>query len=167
VEPGKLLAGEYPSSKDAAQAQRKLDLLVEAGVDSMVDLTTSRDPLRPYDSELKATAEKAGRTVRHYSYPIPDMGVIDDAGYDAILAVIRDELDAGRMVYVHCWGGKGRTTTVIGCLLADTGLDYDAVIARIAALRSGTKKATWPCPESPAQRDVIRRRCDRVREQNW
>ena len=166
VKPGRLLAGEYPSSKDAAQAQRKLDLLVEAGVDSIVDLTTHQDPLRPYEAELTATASKAGRPVRRFSYPIPDMGVIDDRGYDAILALIRDELNAGHVVYVHCWGGKGRTTTVIGCLLADSGLDYDAVITRIAELRAGTKKASSRCPETPAQRDVIRRRCDQVRRQN-
>jgi Cyclin-dependent kinase inhibitor 3 (CDKN3) len=166
VEPGRLLAGAYPSSNDAAHAQRKLDLLVGAGVDSIVDLTTPHDPLRPYETALKPTADKAGRALRHFSYPIPDMGVVDDAGYDAILAVIRDELDARRTVYVHCWGGKGRTTTVIGCLLADTGLIYQAVIARIAALRAGTRKADSLCPETSVQRDVIRRRCDRAREQN-
>lgn len=123
-------------------------------------------PRIPDGRQGAVVRERIWEPVRHFSYPIPDMGVIDDAGYDAILAVIRDELDAHRMVYVHCWGGKGRTTTVIGCLLADTGLDYDAVIARIAVLRAGTCKADSPRPETSAQRDVIRRRCDRVREQN-
>lgn len=79
---------------------------------------------------------------RKGSYPIPDRRVLDDAGYDAVLAGICDELDAGRTVYVHCWGGKGRTTTV----------------ARIAELRAGTRKPPLPCPETPAQHDVIRRR---------
>lgn len=76
--------------------------------------------------------------------------------------MIGAELDARRTVYVHCWGGMGRTRTVIGCLLADTGLDNESVIPRIATLRAGTRKARVACPQTPDQRDVIRRRCDRV-----
>lgn len=72
-------------------------------------------------------------------------------------------MDAGRLVYVHCWGGKGRISTVIGCMLADEGLDYDATIARIAALRAGSRKAGDTCPETLAQRDVLRVRCARMR----
>lgn len=162
VEPGRLLAGEYPGSLEWDLARRKLELLITAGVDSIVDLTT-RGELSPYASRLKAMAADAGRDIRRFSYPIPDMGVLDDGGYDAVVAEIGRQLDAGRTVYVHCWGGMGRTSTVVGCLLADTGMDYQSVIAHIAALRAGTRKANVPCPQTKAQRDVIRRRCDRVR----
>ncbi|CAN5867347.1 protein-tyrosine phosphatase family protein [soil metagenome] len=150
VEPGRLLAGEYPGSDDQEKARAKVGLLIDAGVDTIVDLTTPADRLVPYDDHLAQ--------VRRFSYPIPDMGVIDDAGYDEILAFIRSELDAQRTVYLHCWGGKGRTTTVIGCLLVDSGLDYDAATARIALLRTGTRKVQEPCPETQAQHDVLRRR---------
>ncbi|WP_419538736.1 protein-tyrosine phosphatase family protein [Mycolicibacterium fortuitum] len=88
-------------------------------------------------------------------------GLQRGVGYDAILARIHSELDAGRNVYVHCWGGKGRTSTVIGCLLAESGLSYDDVIARIAELRSGTRKAAYPCPEWAAQHSILRARCTR------
>jgi hypothetical protein len=164
VEPDRLLAGEYPGSLDSAQARRKVELLVSAGIDSTIDLTTKGE-LLPYEPTFRAIAAEAGREVRRFSCPIPDMDVIDDDGYDAILAVIRAELDAGRKVYLHCWGGMGRTTTVVGCLLADTGLDYESVIERIAALRADTKKAHTPCPQTSSQHDVIRRRCERVRAQ--
>lgn len=161
VIPGRLLAGEYPSSKTPRRAAEKMRLLVEAGVNSIVDLTTDDDPLDPYDELLRAASERAGQGVRHFRHPIPDMSVIDDAGYDRILARIRAEMDAGRTVYVHCWVGKGRTSTVIGCLLADDGLDYDATLARIAELRAGSCKASEPCPESAVQRHVLRARCAR------
>jgi protein-tyrosine phosphatase len=105
-----------------------------------------------------AAAEQAGRQVRHYAYPIPDMGVLADEGYDTIVARIRGEIDAGRVVYVHCWGGKGRTTTVVGCLLIDAGLDSDAAIARIAEIRAETRKAIDACPESPSQHRLLRER---------
>jgi protein-tyrosine phosphatase len=89
------------------------------------------------------------------------MGVLTAEGYDAIVARIRDEIAAGRVVYVHCWGGKGRTATVVGCLLIDAGLDYDAAIARIAELRAGTRKAVDACPESPSQHLLLRERATR------
>ena len=91
------------------------------------------------------------------------MSVIDHDGYDRILARIRDEMNAGRIVYVHCWGGKGRTSTVVGCLLIDDGLDYESAIVRIAELRAGTRKAIDACPESPAQHRVLRERAARHR----
>jgi protein-tyrosine phosphatase len=92
------------------------------------------------------------------------MGVLDDEGYDEIVDRIRGEIDSGRVVYVHCWGGKGRTSTVVGCLLIDDGLDYDAAIARVAELRAGTRKAIDACPESPAQHRVLRERAAHRRQ---
>jgi protein-tyrosine phosphatase len=74
------------------------------------------------------------------------------------LGRIRDETSSGRIVYLHCWGGKGRTTTVVGCLLIDGGLDYDATIARIAELRAGTRKAGDPCPETWSLHRLLRER---------
>jgi protein-tyrosine phosphatase len=158
VEPGRLLAGEYPGARTPEKAAKKVQLLIDAGVDSIVDLTRPEDLLEPYQEALQAVCEKAGREIRHFAYPIRDMGVIDQAGYDRILACIRGEIDSGRVVYLHCWGGKGRTSTVVGCLLIDGGLDYDAAIARIAELRTGTRKAVEACPESASQHRVLQER---------
>jgi protein-tyrosine phosphatase len=163
VEPGRLLAGEYPGARTPEKTRQKVRLIVDAGIDSIVDLTTPDDGLEPYEHDLMAAAEQAGRQVFHYAYPIPDMGVLDDEGYDEIVARIVGEMDAGRVVYVHCWGGKGRTTTVVGCLLIDAGLDYDAAIARINELRAGTRKAADACPESPSQHRLLRERAARRR----
>jgi protein-tyrosine phosphatase len=161
VEPGRLLAGEYPGARTPEQAAKKLQLLVDAGIDSIVDLTRPEDLLEPYHEALQTVCEKAGREIRHFAYPIPDMDVIDQAGYDRILACIRGEIDSGRVVYLHCWGGKGRTSTVVGCLLIDGGLDYDAAIARLAELRAGTRKAVEICPEAPSQHRLLRERSAR------
>lgn len=161
VEPNRLLAGEYPGATTPENAEAKIRLVLDAGIDTFIDLTTEADHLTPYREILRAAAENSGRAARYFSHPIPDYGVIDDAGYDAILARIHSELDAGRNVYVHCWGGKGRTSAVIGCLLAESGSSYDDVIDRIAELRAGTRKAAYPCPESTAQHDLLRARCAR------
>jgi protein-tyrosine phosphatase len=163
VEPDRLLAGEYPGARTPKEAAEKLRLLLEeASIDSIVDLTTPADGLAPYREALREAAEKAGRQVDHYAYPIPDMGVIRQDGYDAIVFHIRSEMAAGRTVYLHCWGGKGRTSTVVGCLLIDDGLDYEAAITRIAELRAATRKAIDPCPESASQHRLLRERADHL-----
>ncbi len=61
-------------------------------------------------------------------------------------------------MYVHCWGGVGRTGTVIGCVLADEGLGYDEIIDRLETLRRGSRKANRSAPEMPVQHDLLRRR---------
>lgn len=164
AEPDRLLAGEYPGARTPEEAAEKLLLLIEvAGIDSIVDLTTPADGLAPYGEALREAAEKAGRPVDHYAHPIPDMSVIGQEGYDEIVCRIRDEISSGRTVYLHCWGGKGRTSTVVGCLLVDGGLDYESAVARIAELRAGTRKAIDRCPESPAQHRLLHERAARLR----
>lgn len=158
VVPGRLLAGEYPGAHTDEKAATKLQLLIDAGVNTIVDLTRPQDHLEPYREALRTACERAGLEIRYFAHPIPDMDVLDQAGYDRILACIRGEIDSGRVVYLHCWGGKGRTSTVVGCLLIDDGLDYDAAIARIAALRAGTRKSAEACPEAPSQHQVLQQR---------
>jgi hypothetical protein len=169
VQPGRLLAGEYPGSIDAVKSASKRAVLLDAGIDSFVDLTEAGERarggqrLKPYHHLLCAEADSRGLTFpRHSRHPIPDTYIIEDAGYDRILEHIRDELDAGRVVYVHCWGGKGRTGTVIGAWLIDNeGLDYDSTLARLQELRRGTKKADHRVPDTEVQDDVLRRRAAR------
>ena len=162
VAPGELLAGEYPGDPQDDQARHNVDLLVDAGVRTFVDLTEEGESgLRPYAPHVEVVAEARRLDLRHHRMAIPDFHVLaDDAGYDAILAAIADARTRGP-VYVHCWGGKGRTGTVVGCLLADEGRTYDEVIAQLATLRKGTRKAQYEVPESKAQHAVLRRRTQR------
>lgn len=159
VVPGRLLAGEYPGAMTPEKAARKIQALVDSGVTSIVDLTVAGEstfggpPLRPYDDAL---------TLRHTRFPIPDNGVVSDAGYDEIVVHIDSELDAGEVVYVHCWGGKGRTGTVVGAWLIDhDGLSFLEVLERLQELREGTRKAHERVPQTPAQDAALRRRAAR------
>jgi protein-tyrosine phosphatase len=158
VPPERLLAGEYPGAKREARAREKIGCLLGAGIDSFVDLTED-GVMAPYEHLLDDVARETGRAAPSYRrFPIPDVHIVGDDDYDKTLAHIRNELDAGKVVYVHCWGGKGRTGTVIGCwLIENDALDYEAVMRRLQELRAGTRKAHERVPESSAQRDVLRR----------
>ncbi|MBI2709359.1 MAG: ADP-ribosylglycohydrolase family protein [Actinobacteria bacterium] len=159
VRPRRLLAGEYPGHPDPVRARHNVDVLVDVGIRTFIDLTTPADRLEPYGPVVQAARAARNLDLRHCAFPIPDLGVVDDHDYDAVATMIEDALERGG-AYVHCWGGIGRTGTVIGCLLVDEGLDYDAVIARLAALREGTRKARRAAPEMSVQHDVLRRRAD-------
>jgi protein-tyrosine phosphatase len=162
VQPGRLLAGEYPGHPDPAQARHKVDLLVDAGIRTFVDLTTPQDRLDPYRPLVSHVADARQVDLRHEPFPIPDLDVVDDHRYDEVARTIEDGLARGA-VYVHCWGGVGRTGTVIGCVLADEGLDRNEVIERLATFRAATRKANRRAPEMPVQHELIRCRATRRR----
>ena len=73
VLPGQFLAGEYPGQPEAAEAKRKLQALVDAGIRVFVDLTEGGE-LRPYAQFLESLFEAAKR-VEHHRLPIPDVSV--------------------------------------------------------------------------------------------
>lgn len=156
AEPGRLLAGEYPGSSDPAQRDLKLALLADAGIDTIVDLTREDDRLEPYAEAWTKLGGTRGRRLVRLHRPIRDLDVTTPEGYDAILADIDAELAAGRGVYVHCWGGVGRTGTVIGCYYVSRGADPDGALAMIREARKGTRKAIRPAPEMACQVEAIR-----------
>jgi hypothetical protein len=71
VEPGRLLAGEYAGDPDAAHARQKVDLLVDAGGRTFVELTTTADRLEPYDRLVREVADGRRLDLCPISLPIP------------------------------------------------------------------------------------------------
>ena len=75
------------------------------------------------------------------------------------LGAIDEALAGGRNVYVHCWGGVGRTGTVVGCWLVRHGKTGEGALDQIAEWWQGVEKR-WYHPRSPQthdQRSYIRR----------
>jgi hypothetical protein len=151
VVPGRLLAGEYPGARDQRVAQRKVQRLLRAGVTCFIDLTEQGEgQLRPYwPLVLEAAPDQAD--IEHQRWPIRDMGVPEQADMSDILRAIEDALARRQVVYLHCWGGIGRTGTVVACYLAQHGLDGGAALERLALLRQGTPDSHRRSPETDAQ----------------
>jgi protein-tyrosine phosphatase len=136
-----------------------LEFVVEKGVTTFVNLTTRQDRLEPYVDLLPGI----GAGLKHLSYPIPDMGVPEsDEVMDSILEAIRAEMEAGRVCYVHCWGGIGRTGTVIGCYFRDQGMGGDEALSKVQQLYAAGMPKVVRHPHSPqtkVQWDYVRNWC--------
>jgi hypothetical protein len=156
VNPGQLLAGEYPRNLGGESSRAKLCQFLEAGVTFFLDLTEAGESgLAPYADLLQTEAEILSRPAVHQRLSIPDVSVPSVAHMRHILDTIDEQLAAGEVVYVHCWGGVGRTATVVGCHLVRHGLSGEEALARITELRAGTSKAGRPSPETAAQVQMV------------
>ncbi len=150
VVPGRLLAGEYPGARRPVEARRKLRRLSWSGVNAFVDLTEAAEyGLVPY-------APLLADSVSYERRPIPDMDVVGHAEMTGILDAMDEAFDAGRTVYVHCFGGRGRTGTVVGCWLVRHGSTPDDALSRISELRRGTPDGHHPSPETGPQIAMVR-----------
>ena len=152
VVPGRFAAGEYPGAKDRHEAAARLRTLLRAGIDHFIDLTRRADGLAPYVRIAQEQAEAAGVMVWWEPHPIRDMSIPRNPGeMTAILDAIDDAMARGRTVYVHCWGGIGRTGTVVGCWLVRCGLSGDEALAQLAEWWQHVEKS-WLHPHSPQTR---------------
>ena len=123
---GRFLAGEYPGARDPAEARERIAAFLKAGITTFIDLTEPHE-LAPYESLLPE------RTVEYRRFPIRDVGVPRQARHmQEILDATDAALAAGRNVYVHCWGGIGRTGTVVACWLQRQGRGPDDALLELA-----------------------------------
>ncbi|MFN0153923.1 MAG: fused DSP-PTPase phosphatase/NAD kinase-like protein [Gaiella sp.] len=123
-----LAAGEYPVSEPGTAAEiRRFE---DAGIRVFVDLTHPGDGLPSYERHL-GLATRLG-------HPIPDYGIPSDARMVEILDALDGAVGAGKPLYVHCWGGIGRTGTVLGCWLVRRGMSAAGAIELIRERRRET-----------------------------
>ncbi len=156
VLPGRFLAGEYPSGREAPDSdagRARIARLVAAGISCIVDLTEEGE-CPAYDQLLPPTVGYLRRAIQDTLVP----------RHPALMRGTQDEIAAalnrGHNVYVHCRAGIGRTGTVVGCFLVEQGLDGEGALLELN--RQWTlqcaRAATWPeVPQTEEQADYIRR----------
>jgi ADP-ribosyl-[dinitrogen reductase] hydrolase len=160
---GGVVAGNYPFRKDPAEGRRKLAAHVDAGITFFLDLTTPEDPLSRYLPHLTTQFPH----IEYRNLGIPDNGVPTPERMAEILDVVEAAVADGHRVYVHCWGGVGRTGTVVGCLLVRRGYSGEDALAEVQRLfltmspETVRRHSATGSPQMEVQRDFIREWKDR------
>lgn len=148
VEPGKLCAGEYPYALDPGEGSTKLAAIRAAGINTFVDLTEEGEyGLRSYREEVG--------DLEHVRFAIRDEDVPSTDAMRSTLDAIDEAIARGRTVYLHCWGGHGRTGTVAGCYLVRHGHSPAKALASIADWRRGLPDSDRLSPATAEQRRFV------------
>ncbi len=162
VRPGLLMAGCYPGSPDPAEASQKLKSLLDCGVRTFVNLMESHEldhsgrPFAGYEDLLRSLAEEHDRPISLASFPIKDLWIPTRRDMGRILDYIDAAIEKTPAVYVHCWGGRGRTGTIVGCYLARHGYAADGQVpAMIQRLRKNVEDVHLASPETNQQMDMV------------
>ncbi len=158
VLPNKLLAGEIPSSKTESRKIEKINNILDCNIDVIINLMEeveknfSDEVLEDYSITFFKEADKKNKKIEMLQYAIKDLNIPTESFMVEILNKIDQQIALGKKVYVHCWGGVGRTGTVIGCYLVRHGFaEPDKVIDTINYLKRTTNIAQRSSPETEEQ----------------
>jgi protein-tyrosine phosphatase len=108
-----------------------------AGVDCVVSALTPAEETEFDLAEEPVICQRHG--LRYISLPIPDRGVPSSRPtFIETVDDIRDDLDSGGSVLIHCRQGIGRSSLIAASVLADTGETPDAAFASVQQSRGRT-----------------------------
>lgn len=142
IEEGKLLAGKYAGAKNETDAAAKLRALAATGVTLIIDLTDQNDHLEPYSHHVTSP-------MRRINISVTDLHAPTITELERTLELIDAELQSDGIVYVHCWGGCGRTGAVVASWLVKHGRTAKSALEHYADLSLSV--CGRPCPEAREQ----------------
>lgn len=156
-----LLGGQYPGTPNPDDQEGMLAALLDIGITYFISLQEEHEtgsgtkPFPDYMPTVCSLAKQRGIDVGFQRFPIRDQTAAPIDTLASVLDCIDGQLENGRKVYVHCWGGNGRTGTVAGCWLVRHGRTAEQAFAEMAAGRNG-RRFRFQAPENDRQRVIVR-----------
>jgi hypothetical protein len=110
-----------------------------------------------YDHILRDLATKDDERVAHLRFPIVDQHITSNDRMSSILDAIDLSIANHVPVYAHCFGGIGRTGTVVCCWLLRRGfVTKESVFQVLKQLRQADVERSWrDAPENDVQKDFV------------
>ncbi|HPA08548.1 MAG TPA: tyrosine-protein phosphatase [Methanoregulaceae archaeon] len=162
VVPGLLYAGAYPGDIDENIMETKIFSLLDCGICRVVNLMEASEIdhngryFLDYSEKLRELALKRVVEASVARFSIRDVSIPSQSLMKKILDHIDRNITEGYPTYVHCWGGKGRTGTVVGCYLARHGIAIGKdALETIKHLRLHDASSHEPSPETREQCDMV------------
>lgn len=143
-------------------ADEKLTGLLRCGVSTIINLMEETEldhrgrSFVGYAHRIQELAQGERLSIECLRFPIQDCHIPTIAGMREILDAIDQVHTRNGTVYVHCWGGRGRTGTVVACHLLRHRLVRDGeALAAVKALTEHKRDLFWPTPETESQKDFV------------
>ena len=152
--PNQLLVGAVPNVYTKEQMQEELDYLKEKEVKVIINLMEEKE-IKTANQKLVDYTDFI-ENFELLRFPIKDRTVPSKEKMMDILDAIDEQLKQDKKVYLHCWGGLGRTGTVVGCYLLRHGLGIkENVFVCINYLKAKSLLHNHQSPETEAQKKLI------------
>lgn len=114
VNDSRIWGGEYPFDLNEEIGKKKLLTAIEYGITHFIDLTEEGE-LSPYEQFIPESLR-----VSYERFPISDTHA--PASLEATMDILKrmDSIlkNPNARIYLHCWGGVGRTCTIVACWIA-------------------------------------------------
>ena len=123
----------------------------EAGFSNVVCLSSPEVNYDPYPLKVLFSAELEDL---YHGYD-PEDPEREERLIRQATAIIRNKMDEGEGIVVHCVGGIGRTGTVLGCVLKDLGFSVGEVLNYLDEINMHRGFGGWP--ETEWQEKMVRK----------
>jgi protein-tyrosine phosphatase len=156
VIPNKLIAGEIPSANNENESEIKLTGLINIHINVVINLMERNERNHHGDLFYDYSIFLKKNDIKTFKFPVKDLSIPDIEKMKAILNLIDQSHKQHKIVYVHCWGGLGRTGTVVGCYLMRHGFaTKENVFDIISYLKRTTSISGRMSPETNQQKEFV------------
>mmetsp|Transcript_30491 Transcript_30491/g.54642 ORF Transcript_30491/g.54642 Transcript_30491/m.54642 type:complete len:336 (-) Transcript_30491:196-1203(-) len=94
---------------------------------------------------------------KYVRFPIIDMDITSVEMANQVVDFLCDEIDGGKKVYLHCWGGRGRAGMLGACYLMKAyGLNAEEALQRVQLAYNTRNDPPAVSPETDAQVQFVR-----------
>ena len=149
-----LMAGSYPLRNTKSNNRIRASVLKQK-FDVFINLMQEdeKDHDGEYFEDYKSFINYDATIIR---MPIKDMDIPTPFQTMKLIKTIDRFINDNKKIYLHCWGGLGRTGTIVGCYLIEKKLaNKSNVFSKINELKANSILAKFNSPQTEEQKEFI------------